>query len=192
MTEAGTDLNNYVSNGTYYFGSTYAPINVPAGSNGALVVIVGTNFIKQLWFRHGTPNSNDSDTFVRTLSSGSWSNWKKYSMEEDTGWIDLPLEDGIASNDNTNKYKCRYRKIGNRVDIVGCVKGITADNAIIATLPEGFRPIYQFRYMTGRNYETNAILQVDPTGKIIFIALTPKTTITETTYVYIQASFLVN
>ena len=83
VTETETDLNNYISNGVFYFGSDYTPTNIPAGVNGALVVIVGTGFIKQLWFRHGTANTNDYQTYIRTCTSDTWSDWQKLIVEND-------------------------------------------------------------------------------------------------------------
>ena len=76
-----TDLNDYKTSGIYYFRVDYAPTNRPTGSNGWLEVFTGEQggdiVVKQIWYRHGTPNSTDWDTYVRTYSGG-WSDWKKY------------------------------------------------------------------------------------------------------------------
>lgn len=75
----GQDLNNYTTDGWYYFASDYKPTNIPAGSNGWLQVITATlstgTYCKQLWYRLGTTNSNDFHIFVRTRSTTTWSNW---------------------------------------------------------------------------------------------------------------------
>ena len=55
---------------------------------------------------------------------------------EDTGWIDLELEEGIIPYAESEIYKCRYRKIGKEVTVIGCVKGIIENDTVIATLPE--------------------------------------------------------
>lgn len=93
-----TNLNDYKTDGVYYFGSSYAPINRPAGSNGWLEVFTGEQggdkVVKQIWYRHGTPNSTDYETYVRILSSGTWSNWKEYAI----------IESGSNSNGKYIKY----------------------------------------------------------------------------------------
>lgn len=75
----GQDLNNYTTDGWYYFASDYKPSNIPAGSNGWLQVITATlstgTYCKQLWYRLGTTNSNDFHIFVRTRNTTTWSNW---------------------------------------------------------------------------------------------------------------------
>ena len=56
---------------------------VQCGVNGWLKVMKGSslNVVKQLWYRQGTVNSNDFNTYVRTRSSGVWSDWKRFSMD---------------------------------------------------------------------------------------------------------------
>ena len=87
VTTANTDLNDYKENGEYYFDVDRAPINRPTGSNGWLKVINQTKngAIKQLWFRQGTANANDYETYVRTLTGGTWSDWKLYTVDKGTG-----------------------------------------------------------------------------------------------------------
>lgn len=84
ITSTGTNLNDYKTEGIYYFSPNYTPTNIPIGVNGWLKVIPGndgTLIVKQIWYRHGTPNSNDYETYVRTFSSNIWSNWKMIGMQ---------------------------------------------------------------------------------------------------------------
>ena len=84
ITSTGTNLNDYKTEGTYYFSPSYTPTNIPVGVNGWLKVIPGndgTVIVKQIWYRHGTPNSNDYETYVRTFSSNTWSNWNKLAIQ---------------------------------------------------------------------------------------------------------------
>lgn len=90
VTIANTDLNDYTQDGVYYFGANYTPTNIPAGVNGWLKVMTGeqggTIAKKQIWYRHGTANSNDFETYVRTSTDGStWGNWNKYVTEVESG-----------------------------------------------------------------------------------------------------------
>lgn len=83
--DAGTDLNDYKETGTYYFNTSYIPLNIPAGCvNGWLVVLrADGGALKQLWFRYGTFGTNDSNTYVRTGNASGWGPWKKYAVEPD-------------------------------------------------------------------------------------------------------------
>ena len=88
VTTTGTDLNDYTQEGWYFFASTYKPTNIPVGVNGWLHVLnntVGSNtYIKQLWYRAGTPGTNDFHSYVRTYTTaGGWSAWSKYITEND-------------------------------------------------------------------------------------------------------------
>lgn len=82
----GTNLNDYREDGIYYFDAGYTPTNIPAGVNGWLQVMTGENaggiFVKQIWYRHGTPDSNDYETYVRTFSVNTWSKWTKLLTEK--------------------------------------------------------------------------------------------------------------
>ena len=82
ISATGKNLNNYIDAGIYTFTDGSAPTNVPAGTNGWLVVIPwveGSNTVKQIWFRHGTVNTNDFETYVRTkVGTASWGSWSKY------------------------------------------------------------------------------------------------------------------
>lgn len=80
VTTNNTDLNDYIEEGTYFFNSSYTPKNIPAGVNGWLEVFKGSdNWVKQLWYRAGTNNDNDYNTYVRTKNGASseWSKWKR-------------------------------------------------------------------------------------------------------------------
>jgi len=86
VTTANTDLNDYTETGIYYFSTSYVPVNIPAGTNGWLIVMKGNqnNVIKQIWSRHGTPNTNDFETYIR-LKSGNWDwgKWQRFIVEND-------------------------------------------------------------------------------------------------------------
>ena len=82
VTATNQDLNNYRTEGRYYFNVGNAPTNRPAGTNGELEVMIGgSGLCKQIWYRHGTADTNDYETYVRTSTDGStWSSWRRYAM----------------------------------------------------------------------------------------------------------------
>ena len=89
VTTTGTDLNDYLEEGWYFFASSYTPTNIPAGANGWLCVSAATvgsaTYVKQFWYRMGTPGTNDHQTFVRTYANATgWGEWVKVITEKDT------------------------------------------------------------------------------------------------------------
>ena len=95
ITTASENLNNYTSQGTYYFVDGSTPVNAPENNNnGYLVVLPSLNYIKQLWFRAGTIDATSSQTFVRTAQKGDdgfyWSSWEKFVTDADV----IPVSQG--------------------------------------------------------------------------------------------------
>lgn len=76
ITKPNTNLDDYMETGTYFFrNSSVTPINIPAGSNGWLLVLKGDDaHCKQIWFRLGS-EPNHYQTFIRTCLSGTWTTW---------------------------------------------------------------------------------------------------------------------
>ena len=197
VTETGTSCNDYMDDGIYWFGTAETrPTDSPeSGTYGWMQVLSsGGSNIKQIWHRSSSINGNtEFRTFVRlyNVNTQVWSNWKQYQMGGDTGWLDLSLSSGITQYANNDQYKCQYRKVGDIVYVVGCVKGISANNTTIASMPAGYRPINTYRYMTGRNTTGNSIISIATNGTISFVGLSEGATIASTDYVYIQTSFFV-
>lgn len=98
VTTADTNLNDYIEDGIYYFSIEYTPINIPLGVNGWLEVKTSgsNNIIKQLWYRHGTINSNDFETFVREKTASGWSQWQEFAMINKKGGISLLYDNEIT------------------------------------------------------------------------------------------------
>ena len=71
VTETGTDLNNYKTEGRYLFDGQHTPLNLPEGVAGLLFVYkvsAGGTAVQQLWHRIGTTGTNDHRTFLRMTS----------------------------------------------------------------------------------------------------------------------------
>lgn len=85
VTATSQNLDSYRTEGRYYFDASNPPTNRPAGTNGELEVITNTaGFCKQFWYRHGTADTNDYETYVRTSTDGSnWSSWQRYIVAVD-------------------------------------------------------------------------------------------------------------
>lgn len=96
------DLNNYYESGLYLFTSTASAANMPDSCvNGILWTINCGNgsspFIKQVFFRYGTININDQQMYIRSRSSGSWSDWERSLTTKDIIWgtkVPEALENG--------------------------------------------------------------------------------------------------
>lgn len=169
------DLNDYTEQGWYFFTSDNSIDNIPAGANGWLQVIkdkaAGT-WTKQIWYRAGTANSNDYQTYVRTCIGNVWSNWKQYQMVEDSGWQTLTLTSDFKVYGDSNSKTPKFRKMGKVVEILGEISPkaniSSGSSKTIATLPEGYRPSRNRYFIcqgTGRAIWT---LYVYSDGQVIF------------------------
>ena len=149
VTTAGTNLNDYVDQGIYFFNQSYIPTNIPTGVNGWLVVMAlgeadtTDKFIKQVWLRAGTPNTNDYDMYVRTRSwDGNWGSWRRIITEVDTEWKTLEYTSAFTYYSNAEGNKPKIKKIGNIVYIKGVATPTAQINAnqstTMFTLPSGY------------------------------------------------------
>jgi hypothetical protein len=138
---ANTDLNDYVTTGSYYFSTSYPPINIPTGSNGWLIVLArDTGTVKQIWLRQGTPDSNDYMTFVRTFSANVWSAWQMYVTKPTSlSWQTCELLNGFAHMGNSLEYSKDNSGV---VHVTGAVNRDTVPTSdmVITLLPAGYRP----------------------------------------------------
>jgi len=64
-------------------------------------------------------------------------------LSSDTDWIDITLAAG-TSFDNTTMPACR--KFGNTVHLRGAIKGVTAVDMTICTLPSSMKPAMNFQF----------------------------------------------
>lgn len=104
---AGTNLNDYLQSGCYYFDSNVTPLNIPVGSNGWLQVIAeqpmnegrGSGYVRQFWYRSGTVNENDHQMYMRTANVGvtDWGAWQKIITEKDLNALSLAMESSVNS-----------------------------------------------------------------------------------------------
>lgn len=113
----------------------------------------------------------------------------------DTGWIVLPLAEGITAYNEANAPQ--YRKIGNLVVIRGTVKGVTARNTVVATMPEGFRPTKANPYVqntslgTG-NFATQTRMTVTTTGDVKIEAISDNAVFAADKWFPIATMYLIN
>lgn len=98
---------------------------IPGGEDGQKTVI------------YKPCRKGDASYYHEAYYSGAWGGWDFVNLI-DSGWIDLPLATGISVYSEAQR-PC-YRKIGNEVFISGVIKGVTASDTVVATLPAGYRP----------------------------------------------------
>ena len=98
---------------------------VPGGSDGQ----------KMIYYY---PCSKDSASYYQcAYYSSGWGEWHEINVY-DSGWLDLPLADGIVAYSDAQKPRCR--RIGKEVILCGVFRGVSGSDVIIATLPSNFRP----------------------------------------------------
>ena len=113
----------------------------------------------------------------------------------DSGWLTLPLSEGIQAYNEANIPQ--YRKIGKLVIIRGTVKGVTARNTVIGTLPVGYRPTKANPYVQNTtlgsgDVATQTRATVTTTGDIKLEAISSDATFGASKWFPIATMFLVD
>lgn len=154
VTTAGTDLNDYTEDGFYFFpNSDYTPANIPVGVNGWLLVMGGGryDFTKQLWWRAGTPDSNDYQCYQRMYYNGRWSAWTQTITDKGgvfTGNVTLSGDPISALQPATKQYVDEVKTTANNAmpkagsDFTGLVRYSGGANAVVQASRYCFRNIY--------------------------------------------------
>ena len=183
ITTANTNLNDYIEDGTYYFSGDYTPTNIPVGLNGWLEVKTSgnNNIIKQIWYRHGTINSNDYQTYVRTKTGSGWSDWQEFAMVNKRGAIELLYNQEITTgtavtiSETLDNFRFVVFRLFNSRNYIMCA----------LTNWDGFRGVSSYsRIGTGGNFELLSVrgtfsgtsLTVDDAGQF---QIAPNGTITQ-------------
>ena len=100
ITTENTNLNDYNTDGVYYFPAEYAPTNRPTGTDGWLMVFNRTNITKQIWFRQGIINSTHHQIFVRGKNAaGVWADWVELMTSKGGTFVgDITLKGDPTAN----------------------------------------------------------------------------------------------
>lgn len=162
---ANTDLND-LDVGIYIIPSTAVAnslLNKPnAGSATGFIRVLsaGSAGQKIMYYK---PCINSPTYYFRAYYSGAWINWQTVDLTE-TEWFDLLLTSAaIAFNE---EQKPRYRKIGKTVFIAGVVKGVSSNDVVIASLPEGFRPSKRTIFANASSDGSTSSFTLYPNGNI--------------------------
>lgn len=84
ITSGTHDMNTYTNSGFYSFSSSVTLANAPTGNGYLSVMTLGSTAsnVKQIWYNNGTVNSNDFETYIRTMVNGTWSDWTRLLTEK--------------------------------------------------------------------------------------------------------------
>ena len=186
-TPQSTDLSMLVR-GTSVFKTTFQKIKefvIGTTSMGTTATDV-TGAVKEINDKVGiidVENDGDIASQLNDLTNN------KQDKLEDSGWLDLPLQNGTALAGNSPK----YRKIDNRVFLRGCANNLTL-NSVIGVLPAGFRPaigahIFLAPYTS--NSSNFAKLGISTNGEINFSGTNSDIT-NDSTISLVGISFIVN
>lgn len=107
VTSPEVDLNDYKTEGAYFFTSVTAETNhcPPNSVNGWLHVFAYGNAVKQLWYRHGTAGKTDSDTYLRTYGGTvGWGEWTKIFTSKDITYGTQDLTAGTSALETGKLY----------------------------------------------------------------------------------------
>ncbi len=109
LIQVDDNLNNYTTDGNYFFRSGHTYTNAPTSTGGWLEVKGGASLstTKQIWYTQGTSN-NDYRTFIRTLIGGTWTDWKEMvTVTQNMTWNNI----GGRVVIDTNEYTVSEKKI---------------------------------------------------------------------------------
>lgn len=126
---------------------------IPGGEDGQKTVI------------YKPCRKGDASYYHESYYSESWGGWDFVNLI-DSGWIDLPLATGILAYNEEQKPRCR--RIGNEVFLSGVMKGVTASDTVVATLPEGYRPIKRVILPIACVGQMFGKISIDTNGSITF------------------------
>ena len=153
---------------------------IPGGGNGQKIV------------KYSVCNKNSVIYYEDTYYSNAWGGWRRVDLT-DTGWINLPLADGIVAH--SSNVTPQYRRIGDIVYIRGAVKGVLATGTI-ATLPAGFRPAQTVPFVQNTSITNShaafARMIVSNTGEVKIESASEGVTYNETRWWPINCSFSLN
>ncbi len=129
--------------------------NIYPSINGILEVIKYDKLKIRLNF-YDTLTDKSWTAFYNNDISNRFSGWK-INLIEDTGWLDLPLSNGISS---VSGYTCQYRKIGKMIKLRGVITNMTSLDTI-ATLPTGYRPSVNSKFLISINANNGVYAQIN-------------------------------
>lgn len=201
--EKGVALTENADLNTLGFGTYYIPnitvsatiLNKPVERNSNALVLVkqGASNEKIMYYLINTKVENvNNKIYYRYYYDNSWSEWfTGYLRNDDTGWLPLPLASGVSEH-NSSSFPCRYRKIGNKVYVQGCIKGFSTVEKLVFTLPEGFRPSKPFYMQNATNGGKTDTYNVQATnGNVERVGTTLATTsLSNDNYHFINMEFL--
>lgn len=90
-------------------------------------------------------------------------NTKLTAITKDSGWVNFTLENNAQAY--SEGLTPAYRKYNNQVFLRGCVKNVTANGTVIATLPTGYRPAMT-RYYTVATGSITATIEIGTNGQV--------------------------
>lgn len=87
-----------------------------------------------------------SETVTALLEENTELRSRVSVLEADTGWIEIPWENGATSNVN---WTARLRRVGKSIFLRGLCTSVSANEIRLATIPEGYRPTMGGHAYTG-------------------------------------------
>lgn len=177
---ANTDLNTLTDEGCYLIPSATVCAtltNKPTTSNatGFVRVIKGGDVGQRIMY-YLPCNKSDASYYQRCYYENTWGAFHEIACN-DSGWLDLPLADGMTAYSEAQKP--RYRRIGNEVFLCGVFIGVTASNTVVATLPSGYRPEKKQIVATASVGQMISKFSIETNGELVYNRGTIEPTLSE-------------
>lgn len=140
-------------------------LNKPTTSNAtAFINVIESGNAGQLTIFYIPCTKETASYYHAAFYQDAWGAWNTVNLT-DTGWLDLPLADGITAY--SEGQKPRYRRVGKEVFVSGVLKGATATNQTVATLPSGYRPSKKVMFPIACVGQMIGKISIETSGEII-------------------------
>lgn len=163
ITSGTANMNDYKTEGRYYFSQGVTLSNTPNGAvNGWLQVLPSNGtIVKQIWYRHGSANGSPptyTDFYERVYSGSSWFAWERITTASElAGYVPTSRTvNGHALTGNISVVPSDLNlDFGSDIATVGYY--LTAANYPYIRLTDTSGNLYQIVITaTGLRYETRA------------------------------------
>jgi len=165
---ADTDLNTLIPGNYIIPNGTVAGtlVNKPDGAStmtGFIKVVPGGE-AGHLMMYYIVCSKYNIKYWQRAYYQTAWGEWDVVD-NTDSGWIDLPLVNGITPYSEAQKP--RYRKIGKVVYLSGVLRGVAEREKTVATLPVEYRPSMKVMFAVPSVGQIFTKMTVDTNGAVI-------------------------
>ena len=151
ITSGSHDLNNYTTEGKYFFSGVTLSNQPNNAVNGWLEVLTtDTANVKQIWHRYGSNPTTYKDEYIRLYASNTWSSWERIATQTD---VNTAITTVTRKTVNGEMF---FTKFSNGIVNFVCEIQQFAGGLDVNLLPSGFLPARNY-YGVGMDSNNNVV-----------------------------------